>query len=168
MFSGSMETFEARWLSQFLTDLLRHNKEISSLAADIRESNGEAKIPEVVNSKPEVQALDNCRKLCRKCDELENVKCCNNEIIQSFQRADDEEVTFEGHSNVDISLDAVTTAAGSLDESSEEEYGDCMDGKSQLALKLNRSQVLLSLNRLKSSQINHVIRKTFLKRMTSP
>ncbi len=131
IFSGSMETFEARWLSQFLTDLLRHNKEISSLAADIRESNGEAEIPEVVNSKPEVQALDNCRKLCRKCDELENVKCCNNEIIQSFQLADDEEVTFEGHSNVDISLDAVTTAAGSLDESSEEEYGDCMDGKSQ-------------------------------------
>ncbi len=131
MFSGSMETFEARWLSQFLTDLLRHNKEISSLAADIRESNGEAEIPEVVDSKPEVQALDNCRKLCRKCDELENVKCCNNEIIQSFQRADDEEVTFEDHSNVDISLDAVTTAAGSLDESSEEEYGDCMDGKSQ-------------------------------------
>lgn len=131
MFSGSMETFEARWLSQFLTDLLRHNKEISSLAADICESNGEAEIPEVVNSKPEVQVLDNCRTLCRKCDELENVKCCNNEILQSFQLADKEEVKFEDHSNVDISLDAVTTATGSLDESSEEEYGDCMDGKSQ-------------------------------------
>lgn len=131
MFSGSMEIFEARWLSQFLTDLLRHNKEISSPAAEISESNGEAEIPEVVDSKPEVQALDNCRKLCRKCDELEKGKCCNDETLQSFQLADDdEEVKFEHHSDVDISLDAVT-AAGSSDESSEEEYGDCMDGKSQ-------------------------------------
>ncbi len=131
MFSGSMETFEARWLSQFLTDLLRHNKEISSPAAEISESNGEAEIPEVVDSKPEVQALDNCRKLCRKCDELEKGKCCNDETLQSFQLADDdEEVKFEHHSDVDISLDAVT-AAGSSDESEEEEYGDCMDGKSQ-------------------------------------
>ncbi|XP_059418378.1 uncharacterized protein LOC132153132 isoform X1 [Carassius carassius] len=130
MFSGSMETFEARWLSQFLA-LLRHNKETSSLAAEILESNGEVEIPEVIDCKREVQTLDICRKLCRKCDELETGKCCNDETPQSFQLADDEEVKFEHHSNVVISLDAVTTAAGSSDESSEEEYGDCMDGKSQ-------------------------------------
>ncbi|XP_042586402.1 uncharacterized protein ctdsp1 isoform X1 [Cyprinus carpio] len=125
MFSGSMETFEARWLSQFLTDLLRHNKEISSPAAEISESNGDTEIPEV-------EAFDNYRKLCKKCDDLENGKCCNDENLQSFQLADDdEEVKFEHHSNVDISLNALTTVAGSSDESSEEEYGDCMDGKSQ-------------------------------------
>ncbi|XP_050974250.1 uncharacterized protein ctdsp1 isoform X1 [Labeo rohita] len=122
MFSGSMETFEARWLSQFLTDLLRHNKEASSLAAEISQSNEEVETPEVVDCKHEAQGLDICRKLCRKCDELENGP-------QSFQPADDEKIKFERHSNLDISLDAMTTAAS--DESSEEEYGDCMDGKSQ-------------------------------------
>lgn len=133
MFSGSMEIFEARWLSQFLTDLLRHNKETSSLAAEISESNGEVENAEVVDSKPEVQALGISRKLCRKCEELEKGKCCNDETLQPFQADDDdeeEEETFELHSNVDI-LDAVTTGAGSSDESSEEEYGDCMDAKSQ-------------------------------------
>uniref|UniRef100_A0A8C1Z7W3 protein-serine/threonine phosphatase n=1 Tax=Cyprinus carpio TaxID=7962 RepID=A0A8C1Z7W3_CYPCA len=130
IFSGSMETFEARWLSQFLTDLLRHNKETSSLAAEMSESNREVETPEVIDCKREVQALDICRKLCKKCDELENGKRCNDETPRSFQ-LDEEEVKFEHHSNVDISLDAVTTAAGSSDESSEEEYGDCMDGKSQ-------------------------------------
>ncbi|XP_043105008.1 uncharacterized protein ctdsp1 isoform X1 [Puntigrus tetrazona] len=131
MFSGSMEAFEARWLSQFLTDLLRHNKEISSPSAEISESNGEQEIPEVVDFKPEVQDLDSCKKLCRKCDELKNGKCCNDETLNFFQLVDDEEVNFKHHSNVGIALDAVTTAAGSSDESSEEEYGDCMDGKSQ-------------------------------------
>ncbi|XP_048050403.1 uncharacterized protein ctdsp1 isoform X1 [Megalobrama amblycephala] len=134
MFSGSMENFEARWLSQFLTDLLRHNKETSSLAAEISESKGEVEIPEVVDSKPEVQALDISRKLCRKCEELEKGKCCNDETRQPFQVDDDdeeEEATFELHSNVDISLDVVTMGPGSSDESSEEEYGDCMDAKSQ-------------------------------------
>ncbi|XP_026127160.1 uncharacterized protein LOC113108337 isoform X1 [Carassius auratus] len=123
MFSGSMETFEARWLSQFLTDLLRHNKEISSPATEISDPNGEAEIPEV-------EVLDDCRKLCRKCDDLDKGKSCDDET-QSFQLYEEEEVKFEHHSNVDISLDAVTTAAGSSDESSEEDYGDCMDGKSQ-------------------------------------
>ncbi|XP_077071199.1 uncharacterized protein ctdsp1 isoform X1 [Siphateles boraxobius] len=133
MFSGSMETFEARWLSQFLTDLLRHNKETSSIAAEISESNGEVEKPEVVDPKPEVQALDNCRKLCRKCEELEKGKCCNDETLQ------DEEATFELHSYVDISLDAVTTGAGSSDESSEEEYCDCMDAKSQSSSETDES-----------------------------
>ncbi|XP_056093698.1 uncharacterized protein ctdsp1 isoform X1 [Rhinichthys klamathensis goyatoka] len=140
MFSGSMETFEARWLSQFLTDLLRHNKETSSIAAEISEANGEVEKPEVVDPKPEVQALDNCRKLCRKCEELEKGKCCNDETLQPFQLGgDDEETTFELHSNVDNSLDAVTTGSGSSDESSEEEYCDYMDAKSQSSSETDES-----------------------------
>ncbi|XP_039525695.1 uncharacterized protein LOC120477847 [Pimephales promelas] len=139
MFSGSMETFEARWLSQFLTDLLRHNKETSSIAPEISESNGEVEKPEVVDPKPEVQALDNCRKLCRKCEELEKGKCCNDETLQPFQLGDDVETTFELQSNVDISLDAVTTRSGSSDESSEEEYCDCMDAKSQSSSETDES-----------------------------
>ncbi|XP_067300465.1 uncharacterized protein ctdsp1 isoform X1 [Pseudorasbora parva] len=140
MFSGSMETFEARWLSQFLTDLLRHNKETSSLAAEISESKEEVENPKVVDSIPEVQALDNCRKLCRKCEELEKGKCCNDETLQPFQHGnDDEEATFELHSNVDISLDAVSTGACTSDESSEEEYSDCMDAKSQSSSETDES-----------------------------
>lgn len=124
MFSGSMEMFEARWLSQFLTDLLRHNKETSGLSAEMSESNEEVENPEVVDSETEVQAMDISRNLCRKCEELEKGKCFDDDD-------DDDEATFELHSNVGITLDAVTTGAGSSDESSEEEYGDCMDAKSQ-------------------------------------
>lgn len=121
MFSGSMETFEARWLSQFLTDLLRHNEESLSHAAENRESNKEVETPGVIDLMQEVQPLDNPRKLCRKCEELEKGVCCNEESPQHSDL----------HSSVDISLDAVTTTAGSSDESSEEDYGDCLDGKSQ-------------------------------------
>ncbi|KAA0715525.1 Carboxy-terminal domain RNA polymerase II polypeptide A small phosphatase 1 [Triplophysa tibetana] len=115
MFSGSMETFEARWLSQFLTDLLRLNQE------SVNQTGDESKTNEVDSDfNPEVQDLVDCRKLCAKCAEKGS--------YAHFD--DDKEETFVHHTNVLMSLDAVIKA-GCSDESSEEEYSDCIDGKSQ-------------------------------------
>ncbi|XP_051566047.1 uncharacterized protein LOC127447906 isoform X1 [Myxocyprinus asiaticus] len=131
IFSGSMENFESRWLSQFLTDLLRHNQE-SDLSAEHSKSKEVFETPEVgADFKPEVQDLDNCRKLCKMCEECYKGGYCNNESPQPFHLGGDEDNILELYSNVEISMDEVTKVEGSSDESSEEDYADCIDGKSQ-------------------------------------
>ncbi|XP_051998808.1 uncharacterized protein LOC127655197 isoform X2 [Xyrauchen texanus] len=131
MFSGSMENFESRWLSQFLTDLLRHNQE-SDHREEPSKTNEELETPEVgADFKPEVQALDNCRKLCKKCEEQDRGGYLNDETPQSFKLKGDEDSILELHSNMGNSMEKVTKAEGSSDESSEEDYADCNDSKSQ-------------------------------------
>ncbi|XP_065108213.1 uncharacterized protein ctdsp1 isoform X1 [Paramisgurnus dabryanus] len=124
LFSGSMATFEARWLSQFLTDLLRHNQESADL--EVSQSSEDFKTPEShACLEPEVRALENCGKLCKKCSDSEQGM-----KPQCFQLDSDGERTFVLHPNVPNSLDAETKGFSS-DESSEEEYSDCIDSKSQ-------------------------------------
>ncbi|XP_055071486.2 uncharacterized protein ctdsp1 isoform X1 [Misgurnus anguillicaudatus] len=120
LFSGSMATFEDRWLSQFLTDLLRHNQESADL--EVSQSSEDFKTPESDSCfVPEVRAT----KLCKMCSDSEQGM-----KPQCFPLDSDGERTFVLHPNVHNSLDAVTKG-GSSDESSEEEYSDCIDSKSQ-------------------------------------
>ncbi|TRY96073.1 hypothetical protein DNTS_017232 [Danionella cerebrum] len=133
MFSGSMETFEARWLSQFLTDLLRHNEEAACLAAENSDSPGSAADPGVVDLMDEVQDSDNFKRLCRKCEAIQNNTFSDDEPHQRL--CEGEEARFDIHSSVDIAANV----ANSLDESSEEEFGDCLDGKSQSSYETDES-----------------------------
>ncbi|XP_052004052.1 uncharacterized protein LOC127658679 isoform X1 [Xyrauchen texanus] len=120
IFSGSMENFESRWLSQFLTDLLQHNQELD-LHAEHSKSKEVFETPEVGKD----------IMLCKMCEERYKGGYCNSETPQTFQLCRDEDSILELYSNVDISMDEFTKAEGSSDVSSEEDYTDCIDCKSQ-------------------------------------
>lgn len=139
MFIGSMETFEARWLSQFLAvDGHQNNtfekQEVEDLDVAISDPREEL-LPRDCNaeSEPVIETLDSSGEqwtLCGECELREKAQLKYDVSSQLFELCDVMDGTF--HLGYDESkAEESLFKEASVDECSEEEYADCIDGKSQ-------------------------------------
>ncbi|KAM9487237.1 uncharacterized protein Hap1MRO34_007078 [Clarias gariepinus] len=145
MFIGSMETFEARWLSQFLAvDSHQNNtsekQEVGDLSVAVSEPRDEL-LPcdtnadvETVTDPPETSLVR--RTLCAECEMREKAQLSYNISSQLFELCD---VT-EGTCDYEFDEDGETVEKrASTDEEYEEEYADCVDSKSQGSAETDES-----------------------------
>ncbi|KAI4892997.1 hypothetical protein NFI96_027322 [Prochilodus magdalenae] len=137
MFFGSMETFEARWLSQFLDNHCQQNTFVNQedLSVAIPEPNDRLLTSDSIDdSEPVIEASDGSaeqRTLCPVCERREKGEFHYDEHTQLFGLCGFKAGAFElGSDDENRAIESVVKA-GSLDESSEEEYADCIDSKSQ-------------------------------------
>ncbi|XP_037394991.1 uncharacterized protein ctdsp1 isoform X1 [Pygocentrus nattereri] len=144
MFFGSMETFEARWLSQFLDDHCQQNTfgNHADLSVAITEPNDELITSESNDdSEPVIEASDGSaeqRTLCGVCERREKGQFHYDEPTQLFKLCGFKAGALELGSEESRAKESVVKA-GSLDESSEEEYADCIDSKSQSSSETDES-----------------------------
>ncbi|XP_036425884.1 uncharacterized protein ctdsp1 isoform X2 [Colossoma macropomum] len=144
MFFGSMETFEARWLSQFLDDHCQQNTfgNQADLNVAITEPNDELLSSDSNDdSEPVIEASDGSaeqRTLCGVCERREKGQFHYDEPTQLFQLCGFKAEALELGSDESRAIESVVKA-GSLDESSEEEYADCIDSKSQSSSETDES-----------------------------
>ncbi|TSL54342.1 Carboxy-terminal domain RNA polymerase II polypeptide A small phosphatase 1 [Bagarius yarrelli] len=147
MFSGSMETFEAHWLSQFLAvDSHLENsfkkEEAEGLSVAISLLSDES-LPCDINSdaEPVIEPLDTFgeqRRLCEECEMRESAQLKYDMPSELFYLCDLKAGTFEQKCNESKAGESVVKGA-SVDECSEEDYVDCIDGKSQGSTETDES-----------------------------
>ncbi|XP_062862343.1 uncharacterized protein LOC134324428 [Trichomycterus rosablanca] len=128
MFLGSMETFEARWLSQFLAVDAHPNDTFMNRDDPEEQSRDPSPGPsgqDSEGSEIEVQSSDELVVLCEECAAMENAP-----VEYDVPSGDLEDETLKPGCD-EKSAEESLVQASSLDESSEEDYADCMDGKSQ-------------------------------------
>ncbi|XP_022535875.2 uncharacterized protein ctdsp1 isoform X1 [Astyanax mexicanus] len=146
MFFGSMETFETRWLSQFLD---YHNQQDTSSSVNqeapddvVTEPSDEVPISDCNDDyEPVIEVSDDSVKqkvLCRVCERREEGQFHYDEPSELFELCDVKAEAFELDAEGRRSGELVVKR-GSLDESSEEEYVDCIDSKSQDSTETDES-----------------------------
>ncbi|KAI5618612.1 hypothetical protein C0J50_21811 [Silurus asotus] len=139
MFIGSMETFEARWISQFLAvdhhpNNTLEKQDLEGHSVAINEPNNEL-LSCGSNAEPEpvIAHLDTTgenRVLCEECEMKGIGELKYAMSSELFEFCDMEAETFEFEYDESKTGESVVKGA-SIDECSEEEYSDCIDGKSQ-------------------------------------
>ncbi|XP_026768350.3 uncharacterized protein ctdsp1 isoform X1 [Pangasianodon hypophthalmus] len=147
MFIRSMETFEARWLSQFLAvDCHQNNtfeqQEVEDLNVAIIEPSDEL-LPCDSNAEgePVIEPLytsSEQRTLCRECEMREREQLKYDMPSELFELCDVKAGTFDLEYDVSKAGESVVKEA-SIDEGSEEEYADCIDSKSQDSTETDES-----------------------------
>lgn len=147
MFIGSMETFEARWLSQFLAvDCHQNNTLEQQEVEDLDVASGEPSnellsCDSNAEAVPVIEPLDTSgeqRTLCGECEMRENGQLKYDMPSQLFELCDIKAGTFDLEYDEHKTGESVDKEA-SIDECSEEEYADCIDGKSQGSTETDES-----------------------------
>ncbi|GAA6093455.1 uncharacterized protein ctdsp1 isoform X1 [Tachysurus ichikawai] len=147
MFIRSMETFEARWLSQFLAvDCHVKNTfergEVEDLDVTIGGPSDESPpCDSDANAEPVIEPPDTSgepRILCGECETREYAQLDCDEPSELFELCDVEAGTFDCEYDESKAGKSVVKAA-SIDEGSEEEYADCIDRKSQSSAETDES-----------------------------
>lgn len=138
MFIRSMETFEARWLLQFLA-VDSHVKntfdkeEVEDLSVAISGPSDESLPCDRDYGESVIEPLDACgeqRTLCGECEMRENSHLDCDMPSELFELCDVDAGAFNREYDESKARESVVNAA-SIDECSEEEYADCIDSKSQ-------------------------------------
>lgn len=145
MFFGSMETFETRWLSQFLDHNRQQNTVVDQedLSIASTEPADELLISGGNDSETVIQTSDvssDQRTLCWMCQRREKGQVDYDKPTQLLELCAIKAEALELGSDESRFLGESVIKSGSLDESSEEEeYVDCMDGKSQSSSETDES-----------------------------
>lgn len=147
MFIGSMETFEARWLSQFLA-VDRHQNNIfekqeaehldvaiSGPSDDLFPCDRSAEAEHVIEP---LHTSSEQRALCGECKMREKAQLKYDMPSHLFELCDIKDETFDPEYDKSKAGESVVKGA-SIDECSEEEYADCIDGKSQGSVETDES-----------------------------
>lgn len=144
MFIRSMETFEARWLSQFLAVDCHQNKtfekqEVEDLDVAVSEASNELlRCDSNAGAEPVIESPDNSSEqgmLCGECEMRENAQIKYGMLSEPFEPCGG---TFDFDYVECRTVESVVKEA-SIDECSEEEYVDCIDSKSQGSTETDES-----------------------------
>ncbi|XP_047011759.1 CTD (carboxy-terminal domain, RNA polymerase II, polypeptide A) small phosphatase 1 isoform X1 [Ictalurus punctatus] len=147
MFFGSMETFEARWLSQFLAvDGHQNNtfemQDVEDLNVAVSEPSNELlSCDSNAEAEPVIEPLDTSsdqRTLCEECEMRGNAQLKYDVHSQLFELCNVKAGTFDLEYDESRAGELVVKEA-SIDDCSEEEYADCIDGKSQGSAETDES-----------------------------
>lgn len=146
MFIGSMETFEARWLSQFLAvDCHQNNtfekRDVEDL--DVIDEPSNELLPCDSNAEAEavIELLDTSgeqRVLCEECEMREKAQLNYDTPSELFELCDIKAEMFDLEYAESKAGESVVQGA-SIDECSEEDYADCIDSKSQGSTETDES-----------------------------
>ncbi|KAF4087205.1 hypothetical protein AMELA_G00092880 [Ameiurus melas] len=144
MFFGSMETFEARWLSQFLAvDCHQYNTFEMQDVEDLNVAISDELLSCDSNAEAEavIEPLDTSseqRTLCGECEMRGNAQLKYAMHSQLFELCNVKAGRFDLEYDESRAGESVVKEA-SIDECSEEEYADCIDGKSQGSAETDES-----------------------------